>query len=192
VNKSDEHSVCPYPEANRGETALGRHKLWELDPGSHCSLVGTCLSLHDLRRLLRRADITVAPGTPDYDIHGYFVKESRCRSPLSKLIHKTLDRKYAPHIARFRSAACVDDLWALWRKATNEGDIAGAYWALMTHKTTPRAIGIRAHNEVHMLSHLMGRSSRKDTKRGRQLETRGTHRAPVENTGAHTNRFAGT
>ncbi|HWB50593.1 MAG TPA: DUF2325 domain-containing protein [Stellaceae bacterium] len=133
-------------------------------------LIGTCLSVNDLRRLLRKADITVAPGTPDYDIHGYFVKQSGARSLLSKLIHKTLDRKYGAQIARFRQAAGADDLWAIWQNAVNEGDVAGAYWALLTHKATPRAMAIRAHNEVHMLSHLMGKSSREENRRVRQLE----------------------
>ena len=50
------------------------------------------------------------------------------------------------------------------------GDVAGTYWALMTCKAAPRTVRIRAYNEVHMLSHLMGKSSRDDIKRIRQLE----------------------
>ncbi len=52
----------------------------------------------------------------------------------------------------------------------SEGDVAGGYWALMTHPATPPALQSRAHSEVHMLSHLMGRSSRDSLRRVHELE----------------------
>ena len=151
------------------EDATRRFKIWELEAGTHCSVIGTCLDLDDLRRLIRKADVRMAPDADDHDIHGYFVTQAARRTPFSKLIHKALDRKYAPQLLHFRSSA-PDELWALWRQATTNGDVAGAYWALMTHKSVPRPMRIRAYNEVHMLSHLMGKSSRDDIKRIRQLE----------------------
>jgi hypothetical protein len=147
----------------------GRFRIWELEAGTHCSVIGTCLGLEDLHRLIRKASATIAPDADDHDIHGYFVTQSARRSVVSKLIHKALDRKYAPQLARFRSAT-PDEMSALWRQALTNGDVAGAYWALMTHKAAPRTMRIRAYNEIHMLSHLMGKSSRDDIKRIRQVE----------------------
>ncbi|MBS0220775.1 MAG: DUF2325 domain-containing protein [Proteobacteria bacterium] len=153
-----------------GEDGLpGRYRIWELEAGTHCSVIGTCLSLEDLHRLIRKANATIAPDADDHDIHGYFVTQAARRSMVSKLIHKTLDRKYAPQIARLR-ACPPDEVWALWRQAMTSGDVAGPYWALMTLKAAPRPMRIRAYNEIHMLSHLMGKSSRDDIKRIRQLE----------------------
>jgi hypothetical protein len=150
----------------------GRYKLWELDPGAHCSIIGTCLSLDDLRRISRKANVSIAPDAQDYDIHGYFVTHVGKRSPLSKLTQKTLDRLYAPQIARFHRARTPEDLKELWRQAMASGAVAGAYWALMTHKTVTRTMRVQAHNEIHMLSHLMGKSGRADIKRLNQLESR--------------------
>jgi hypothetical protein len=158
-------ACCPGANAS-----LGRCKLWELEVGTHCSIIGTCLGLDDLHRIMRKADIAIAPDAQDYDIHGYFVTWAGSRSALSKLIHKTLDRKYAPQLVRFHRSRTPDELWELWCEAMTSGDVAGAYWALMTHKAAPRAMRIRAFNEVHMLSHLMGKSSRDDIKRARQFE----------------------
>lgn len=111
----------------------GRYKIWELEAGTHCSVIGTCLSLEDLHRLIRKANATIAPDADDHDIHGYFVIQAARRSVVSKLIHKALDRKYAPQIARFRSGT-PDELWALWKQAMTNGDVAGAYWALMRRR----------------------------------------------------------
>lgn len=164
---SDDDSIS---EEEIGAAASGRHRLWELEPGTHCSVIGTCLGLDDLRRLIRKAALTIPPEAQDYEIHGYFVARARSRSPLSKLLHKMLDRKYAAQIARFRRASTIDEILGLWGESKAKGDLAGAYWALMTHPAPSRAMRIRAQNEVHMLSHLMGRSSRDEFKRLSQLE----------------------
>jgi len=157
------------PSCPEDDAAPGRYKIWELEAGTHCSVIGTCLSLDDLHRLIRKADIQIAADADEHDIHGYFVTQAARRSVFSKLIHKALDRKYAQQLARFRSCT-PDGSWVLWRQAMSSGDVAGAYWALMTHKAAPRKMRIRAYNEIHMLSHLMGKSSRDDIKRIRQLE----------------------
>jgi len=151
------------------ETASGRYRLWELEAGTHCSVIGTCLSLDDLHRLIRKLEAPIAPGADDHDIHGYFVTRAATRSTVSKLVHKALDRKYAATVARFRSCT-PDEAWLQWRQAMKSGDVAGAYWAIMTLRTVPRTMQIRAYNEIHMLSHLMGKSARDDIRRVRQLE----------------------
>jgi hypothetical protein len=137
---------------------------------SHCSIIGTCLSPEDLNRLQRKAGLSLALDVEDFDVHGYFVTRSRNLSPLSKLVHKALDRQYAKEIARFRRTSSAEELWELWREGMRGGNVAGAYWALLIHKGAPRPMCIRAHNEVHMLSHLMGKASREDLKRVCQLE----------------------
>lgn len=156
------------PSCCDDDATPGRYKIWELEAGTHCSVIGTCLSLEDLHRLIRKASAAIAPDD-DHDIHGYFVTHAARRSVVSKLIHKALDRKYAPQVARLR-ACPPEELWTVWRQAMTNGDVAGTYWALMTCKAAPRVVRIRAYNEVHMLSHLMGKSSRDDIKRIRQLE----------------------
>jgi hypothetical protein len=152
------------------DAAGSRFKLWELDPGTHCSIIGTCLDLDDLRRIAQKAGLAIGSDVQDYDIHGYFVTQSSGRSPLSKLVHKVLDRKYAGQVARFRRSSPADELWQLWRQGMASGEVAGAYWALMTHRGVPLTLRVRAHNEVHMLSHVMVKSNREDIKRLRQLE----------------------
>jgi hypothetical protein len=158
-------------EDDVADNTPGRYKLWELDPGAYCSIIGTCLSLDDLRRISRKANVSIAPDAQDYDIHGYFVTHVGKRSPLAKLTQKTLDRHYAPQVARFHRAHTQEQREELWREAMTSGAVAGSYWALMTHKSVPRKMRVQAHNEIHMLSHLMGKSSRLEIKRLSQLES---------------------
>lgn len=45
-----------------------RPKLWELDGKYHCPVVGTCLSIEELRRLARREAVLAATAS-DFDAH---------------------------------------------------------------------------------------------------------------------------
>src|SRR5262245_26558816 len=57
-------------QAADDDAAPGRVKLWELEAGIHCSVIGTCLALDDLRRLVRKADASLAPDADDHAVHG--------------------------------------------------------------------------------------------------------------------------
>ena len=146
-----------------------KRRLWE-QGDLHCSIIGTCLSLDELKRLARQLDVELTPGLSEYMIHGAFVGMSRQNGPHAKAIEKLLNRKYSGVIRRFARARDDDALRALWREALDQGNIPGPYWALLSNPHASQALRARAFGEVHMLSHLVGASNRADIKRLRQLE----------------------
>jgi hypothetical protein len=135
-----------------------RLKLWEVKPGMHCSIVGTCLSHDDLLLVARRARMQMAAGTPDYDVHAYFVTESTKEGTLSRAMQKVLDDRHAGAV-RKAMAASVDELPALWREFCQAGRVPGGYWALLTRADLPEDLRVRIFGEVHMMSHILGRST---------------------------------
>jgi len=69
-----------------------RRRLWEVSSGSHCSVVGTCLTLADLRALSRKLNLSVREGFPvDYQLHGYFAQNASKGERAAKLLNKLLD-----------------------------------------------------------------------------------------------------
>ncbi|HRD91658.1 MAG TPA: DUF2325 domain-containing protein [Accumulibacter sp.] len=149
-----------------------RKKLWELDRYYHCSVIGTCLTLAELRQLQRRLGGSAQSPTSDYDLHRAFVGVARDATPASRLIHKHLDRKYKPAIQQIGKAQSVAEFAACWDTALNSGDVAGAYWALITQSNVPNQILDRVYGEVHMLSHLSGASIRVDLQELNRLRRR--------------------
>ncbi len=152
------------PEGSGEAPSGGRKKLWEIERGYHCSIIGTCLSLADLDKLTRKYELRIPRSAEDYEVHGYFVKLSETRSALSKQLHKHLDRRYASAVKRFRRAKSLEALLQLWDDAVAGGDIPGPYWALITHPAATLSVVRRAFGEVHMLSHLVGASNRADVR----------------------------
>ncbi len=148
-----------------------RRKLWEMTDGWHCSILGTCLTLSDLRALARKLPLTIKRGFPvDYQLHGFFVKEADRASKASKMLNKLLDRKHAQAIRRLRGFKDAAELETAWTEALDAGDIPGPYWAILSHPAATTELSERMFADVHMLSHLVGASNRGDIRRLKELE----------------------
>lgn len=137
-----------------------RKKLWELEDRLHCSLIGTCLNIEELQKLARKIGIPKKDIDNDYSLHCIFVGIIGERSAASRLVNKTLDRKYRQSIRQLRSVSDPQQLHKHWQEALANGKIAALYWTLITHPSVSEAMLYDVYGEVHMLSHLSGASLR--------------------------------
>jgi len=150
--------------------ALRRTRLADIDANIHCSIVGTCLTTAELRKLMPRLVPALdRQRATDLEIHHTAVELSTEGGLVAKELNKALDTRHALTIKRFK-AADEDGLRTLWRAALASGDVPGAYWALMTHPLSTIALRTLAFGDVHMLSHLVGASNRADIRRLVALE----------------------
>jgi hypothetical protein len=147
-----------------------RTRIWEFGTNLHCSIVGTCLSTAELRHVLDKLKVSGAAIASDHELHSVGVMLAGCREGGAKFLQKALDRRHRSAIARCASAKETADLLALWEGSLKQGDIPGAYWAVLTHPVTTEPVVKRVFGDVHMLSHLVGAANRADIRRLRQLE----------------------
>ena len=147
-----------------------RTKLWELTDAFHCSVIGTCLSIAELRKILAKLGL-VRPDDTDHDLHSRGVSLASQNTNTSKLLHKALDDRHNLAIRQFSRAKHEADVQCLWREALRRGDIPGPYWALLTHPASSYELVRAAAGHVHMLSHLVGAANRADIRRLAELET---------------------
>ncbi len=139
-----------------------RKKLWDLQPRFHCSVVGTCLTLGELRQLFRKANVVVDASVSDYELHSSFVNIAEESAYPSRLLHKHLDNKYKRSIQQCRKIQSSSALRQRWLDAIKKGDVAGVFWALVTHPGIKNELLDQIYGDIHMLSHLAGASTRVD------------------------------
>ena len=141
-----------------------RRRSWELDDSLHCSIIGTCLTAHELRRLLRKLGLGADDAT-DHELHGIAVALAGRQDGGAKLLNKLLDERHRLAIRRFDAAEDAAALLRLWHAAAEAGEIPGAYWATLTHPAAEKPVVRVVFGEVHMLSHLVGAANRADIRR---------------------------
>lgn len=147
-----------------------RRRLDEISPRWHCSVIGTCLTLADLRKLAGKLLLSLPADISDYRLHGAIVHMSANNKVLGKQIARLLDRRYQATVSRFVKARSEEALAVLWDESLENGDVPGAYWALMTHPVDAETLRDRAYGEVHMLSHISGAVQRADMQKVTRLE----------------------
>jgi hypothetical protein len=162
--------ACCAPSSAQLGSSKRRTGLAELDPHLHCSVIGTCLTTHELRKLVPRFTALDRQHASDLEIHHAAVELAIAGGAGGKALHKALDERYAGAIRRFGQARDEEAVLALWNEALGNGDIPPAYWALMTHPFATMPVRQAAFGELHMLSHLVGAANRADIRRLVALE----------------------
>lgn len=152
-------------------SAPARRKLWEHED-YQCPILGTCLSMSELRKLARKLGVVVRPKATDYELHAFFVRECRQEGPVAAYLNKYLDKKFRKDVRLFAKCTEQTSLEAAWKHCVKSGDIPGPFWALMSHPAAGNDLLNRAFGEIHMLSHLMGAANRADIKRLGRMERR--------------------
>ncbi len=137
-----------------------------------CPIVGTCLTVSELRRLCRKFGDAVPEGASDYEAHVFLVSQAKTNGAPAKLLQKYLDKKYRKDLRTFFKTSEEADLRRLWREHAEAGNVPGAFWALMSHPEAPENLLREVYGEVHMLSHRVGAAHRADLARQAALEER--------------------
>jgi hypothetical protein len=147
-----------------------RLRTWDIAATFHCSIIGTCLTTGELRQILVKSGQDDARTASDHSLHGRGVRLASQRDQGAKLLNKALDKRHETSIKRLSKNADEQELRGIWRESFDRGDIAGPYWALMSHPGSSPGLIRDIFGEVHMLSHLVGSASRLDIARLTQLE----------------------
>jgi hypothetical protein len=143
----------------------GRLRIWEIVGASHCSIVGTCLSLAELRKIARRTGfLGDETRYGDYHVHGLFVEKMHDENAVSRAVQKHLDAKYEGAIRKAKGLEGEDAFVAYWETAVDNGMVAGAYWALIGHPRLPASVETRIFGDIHMMSHICGATHRGDAR----------------------------
>lgn len=157
------------PPAELQAPGSRRRRLWELSKNTHCPVIGVCLPLDVLRRLVNKC-VGGQALADDYELHVGAVNECAARGRISELLQRELDRRYVASITRFRAAKHVAAVAALWNEALLAGDVAGGLWASLTHPHCDVLLQERICRDMHMLQHQAGAAARADLLRLQRLQ----------------------
>ncbi|MDD4951696.1 MAG: DUF2325 domain-containing protein [Desulfovibrionaceae bacterium] len=146
-----------------------RKGIWE-QSNYQCSIIGACLSPAELKALAGQLGLALDPKAGGFHLHEAFVSLCMRDCPEAKAITRALNKKYARTLRRFARAKDEAGLRGLWQEARQQGEIAGPYWALLSHPRASEGLRREAFGDVHMLSHSRLADSQAEAKRLHRLE----------------------
>jgi hypothetical protein len=160
-------------QASKAACGSRRKRLWELPSHTHCPVIGVCLSMPVLRRLVGKA-LGSHIDASDYEFHAAAVTECSSRRPISEILQRELDRRYTGVIKRFSQSKTTEGLQFLWQEALKRADVAGALWATLSHSRCDERLREQVCHDIHMFQHQVGACNRADLQRLEQLQEENT------------------
>jgi hypothetical protein len=148
--------IIPIPK-----TGSRRRRLWELEAHAHCPVVGVCLPLASLRRIVDKV-LDGKAMADDYELHCGVIAECRRRTPIAEAVQRELDRRCLLALRQAALAKTPEALAAWWQAASSGQDLAGAFWAALTHPRCTPELEHKVLGDVHMLQHQVGVARRVD------------------------------
>ncbi|UXH77557.1 DUF2325 domain-containing protein [Roseateles amylovorans] len=147
-------------------TARGsrRRRLWELPSQALCPVIGVCLPMPLLRRRLGKLLGGQTQGN-DYELHCGAINECGRRGPISEMLQRELDQRYAMALRQASQHKTAEALTRWWDAAQHGNDVAGALWGALTHARCDAALQEQVLRDIHMLQHQVGAANRADLER---------------------------
>jgi len=164
---SQENNACAV-EAALAPRGSRRRRLWELPGAAHCPVIGVCLPIKRLRRLVDK----VAGGlvvADDYEVHCGAIADSKHRSRTAEALQRALDEGHAQALRQSARCRTTQDLRHWWQTESSQGDLAGALWATLTHPRCDVPLEEAVLRDVHMLQHQLGAAERADAQQLQSL-----------------------
>lgn len=132
----------------------GRKSIWQVDDIYHCSIIGTCLTLSEQKKLLAKEKCSTKGYSP-YEIHRFMISKAKNENRISRRTNNLLNQKYDKEISEFSQCSEWKFL-STWNEKLKTGQICGLYWMALTNGNYPSDTIERIFGDVHMLSHING------------------------------------
>ncbi len=133
-------------------TGSRRRRLWNLPHRCHCPVIGVCLPIDVLKRIVTKA-VGKEVLVEDYVVHTSVVSECRLRGHLTEMLQAELERRFSKTINKFKAAKTIEELALLWKQVFESGDVAGALWAGLTHPRCDEHMDELIYSNIHMYQH---------------------------------------
>lgn len=140
------------PVQTEGDKNPSRRRSWMIHNHFKCPVVGTCLSLEEQKRILKKTGHSIKNRT-GYEIHGIFVHSLSNKNRLSSRIDAYLQKKFKYEISDFFSLGRSVFLDA-WKTHFKKGEIAGLLWVAATRVDLEEEDIGSIFGEIHMQMHL--------------------------------------
>lgn len=141
-----------------------RRRLWDLGHHAHCPLVGVCIPIEALRRLMNKV-LDSQVGDDPYEMHINAVAECRQRSSVAEALQKHLDQRFQLVVGHATKLKSTEELAAWWLETSGGHDLPGAFWATLSHPRCTPELEYSVLGQVHMLQHQVGMATRVELER---------------------------
>lgn len=142
------------------KTRTSQQKSWMINLSFKCPVIGTCLSLDEQKKILKKTGYSTKNLSP-YKLHQILVESLENENDISIRIDAYLNRKFHREISKYlylEESAFLKE----WKAHFEKGLIEGLFWVAATRADLSLSAIWSIFGDIHMQMHLNSEQNRKD------------------------------
>jgi hypothetical protein len=129
----------------------GIKPVWEIDTPFKCPVIGTCLSVQDLKKILKKVG-TCIKHLNAYQVHRTVMENMGSENKVSRKVDANLKHKFRKELSEFGSLE-ESEFEAAWKLHFEKGNIFALLWIAATRSDLSEQCLEQVFGDIHMLSH---------------------------------------
>ena len=125
--------------------------VWEVVSNFRCPLIGSCLTIEEQRKILKKTAL-LKKGGSEFDAHHMLMDYAGTENPVSHKADRYIRNKYKFAISDYKELR-EKELETLWREAKDSGEMAGLFYVIATRKDISMKMKMLAFGDIHMMGH---------------------------------------
>jgi hypothetical protein len=145
-------SLTPQPNELKFETLKPElNNIWDINPSLKCPVIGSCLSIDEHRKILKRAGVNVKRKRP-YELHKDIMEHLGYSNKVSDKVNSLLKHKYRDETEKMIKMD-ESELRCLWETELKTGNIGHVLYHISSRSKLSDDFLSEVFGEAHMLSH---------------------------------------
>lgn len=138
-------------DKNKKNNYSGIKPVWEIDTPFKCAVIGTCLSVQDLKKILKKVG-TCIKHLNAYQVHRTVMENMGSENKVSRKVDANLKHKFRKELSEFGSLE-ESEFEAAWKLHFEKGNISALLWIAATRSDLSEQCLEQVFGDIHMLSH---------------------------------------
>ena len=126
-------------------------RIWEIDIYFKCPVIGACLSVQELKKILKKTGICIKHLNP-YQLHRTVMENMGNENRVSRKVDVYLKHKFRKELSQFGSLD-ESEFEAAWKRHFEQGEISALLWIAATRSDLSEQCLEKVFGDIHMLSH---------------------------------------
>ena len=142
------------------KTRTSQQKSWMINLSFKCPVIGTCLSLDEQKKILKKTGYSTKNLSP-YKLHQILVESLENENDISIRIDAYLNRKFHREISKYlylEESAFLKE----WKAHFEKGLIEGLFWVAATRADLSLSAIWSIFGDIHMQMHFNSEQNRKE------------------------------
>jgi len=139
-------------KVSKFNTLTGK-KIWEISEIYHSFIIGTCLTITEMKLILKKHGVEIGDNLSKYETYSVMMAFISAENSISHDVQLILDNKYENTCKKIYEVEDERLIYAYWKELADKGEFSDGFWSIVSHPHTSYEFTQIVYKEFYVLSY---------------------------------------